>query len=269
MDSAAAAAAPQNAVPQQSTQTNRNGHETSAVTKSNTSEIGYSEPNYTDRSGPIARRAADDAAYDPEDPWNQWVTAHLRVERQFMLDVMADVVATFRNEVSDEVHAPLRKAIGAIELKIAELNGAVGVLRGLGPPPGLRISGTFDPNVEYSTHDVVAQNGSSFVATKDIPRGSDCPDEGWQLICSRGSRGDRGPPGPPGAPGERGLKGERGERGLIGPRGEPAPTITGWRLDRASYTAVPVLSNGSEGAPLDLRGLFEQFFNEVASPARA
>jgi hypothetical protein len=35
------------------------------------------------------------------------------------------------------------------------------------------------------------------------------------------------------------------------------------------YAAVPVLSNGIEGAPLELRGLFEQFLNEVASPARA
>ena len=45
--------------------------------------------------------------------------------------------------------------------------------------------------------------------------------------------------------------------GLIGPRGEPAPSITGWRVGRASYSAVPLLSDGSEGAPLELRGLFK------------
>jgi hypothetical protein len=56
---------------------------------------------------------------------------------------------------------------------------------------------------------------------------------------------------------------QRGERGSIGPRGEPAPTITGWRVDRTAYAAVPLLSDGSEGAPLELRGLFEQFYNEV------
>jgi hypothetical protein len=72
-----------------------------------------------------------------------------------------------------------------------------------------------------------------------------------------------------GKDGTIGQRGERGERGLIGPRSEPAPTITGWRVDRSSYTAVPVLSNGIEGAPLELRGLFEQFLQEVASPARA
>jgi hypothetical protein len=56
-------------------------------------------------------------------------------------------------------------------------------------------------------------------------------------------------------------------RGLIGPRGEPAPTITGWRIDREGYAAVPVLSKGTEGAPLELRSLFER--GGVASPARA
>src|SRR5689334_14813965 len=46
-------------------------------------------------------------------------------------------------------------------------------------------------------------------------------------------------------------------RGLIGPRGEPAPTITGWRIDREDYAAVPVLSNGTGGAPLESRSLFK------------
>ena len=63
----------------------------------------------------------------------------------------------------------------------------------------------------------------------------------------------------------RATAGSRGERGLIGPRGEPAPTITGWRVDRAAYSAVPLLSDGSEGAPLELRDLFKQFLDEVAA----
>ena len=46
-----------------------------------------------------------------------------------------------------------------------------------------------------------------------------------------------------------------------------APAICGWRIDRVAYAAVPLLSDGSEGAPLELRGLFEQFFNEVAPRA--
>jgi hypothetical protein len=54
---------------------------------------------------------------------------------------------------------------------------------------------------------------------------------------------------------------------LIGPRGEPAPSITGWHVDCAAYAAVPPLSDGSEGAPLELRGLFKQFLDEVAPRA--
>jgi hypothetical protein len=53
----------------------------------------------------------------------------------------------------------------------------------------------------------------------------------------------------------------------MGPRGEPAPTITGWRVDPAAYAAVPLLSDGSEGAPLELRGLLKQFLDEVAPRA--
>jgi hypothetical protein len=118
----------------------------------------------------------------------------------------------------------------------------------------LRPRGSFDADVEYRALDVVLCNGCSYVALCDDP--GKCPGGKWQLIAAAGKDGATGP------------RGERGGRGLIGPRGEPAPTITGWRVDRATYTAVPVLSNGIEGAPLELRGLFEQFHNEVASPAR-
>jgi hypothetical protein len=185
-----------------------------------------------------------------------------------------------------------RLAFGRPSARVAELTDAVSVLRGLGPPPGLRIRGTYDTAREYFAHDVVAKNGSSFVALWDKP--SDCPGDGWQLLCSRGSRGDLGlsgprgpvgergesgrkgeqgdrgplgPRGPVGEKGESGPKGERGERGFIGPRGEPAPTITGWRVDRVAFAAVPLLSDGSEGAPLELRGLFKRFLDEIAPRA--
>jgi hypothetical protein len=81
---------------------------------------------------------------------------------------------------------------------------------------------------------------------------------------AQGSAGQQGPAGP------QGIRGERGERGA---RGEAAPTIVSWTLDRVHYRAVPTLSNGKAGAPLDLRGLFEQFFSETAGwpsePVRA
>jgi hypothetical protein len=121
----------------------------------------------------------------------------------------------------------------------------------------IRHRGEFQADVKYREHDAVRVGGSSFVALRDDP--GPCPGRGWTLLAAAGQDGKDGATGP---------RGERGERGLIGPRGEPAPTITGWRVDRSSYTAVPI-SNGIEGAPLELRGLFEQFFQEVASPVRA
>ena len=91
-------------------------------------------------------------------------------------------------------------------------------------------------------------NGSSFVALKDKP--GLCPGSDWQLLASRGSRGDHGPKG------ERGLTGPKGERG------QSAATIQSWQIDRALYVATPVMSDGSTGPPLELRGLFEQFVSE-------
>ena len=39
--------------------------------------------------------------------------------------------------------------------------------------------------------------------------------------------------------------------------------IQKWRLDRDNYIAVPVMSDGREGPPLELRELFEQFHTEA------
>jgi hypothetical protein len=40
-------------------------------------------------------------------------------------------------------------------------------------------------------------------------------------------------------------------------------TICDWKIDRARYVATPVMSDGREGSPLELRGLFEQFLHET------
>jgi len=113
----------------------------------------------------------------------------------------------------------------------------------------IAVRGTFDETAEYHRLDVVALNGGSFIALKDAP--GPCPGSGWQLLASQGKRG---------------AAGEKGERGLIGPRGErgaAAPTIRAWEVDRAGYAATPIMSDGSKGPPLELRGLFEQFFADV------
>jgi hypothetical protein len=113
----------------------------------------------------------------------------------------------------------------------------------------IAVRGTFDQNVSYRRLDVVALNGGSFIALKDAP--GLCPGSGWQLLASQGKRG---------------LAGEKGERGPAGPRGDAGAsgvTIRDWKIDRARYVATPVMSDGSDGPPLELRGLFEQFLAEV------
>jgi hypothetical protein len=113
----------------------------------------------------------------------------------------------------------------------------------------IAVRGTFNETVDYHRLDVVALNGGSFVALKDAP--GPCPGPGWQLIASQGKRG---------------AAGEKGERGAAGPRGDAGAsgaTILGWKIDRERYVATPVMSDGREGPPLELRGLFEQFVLET------
>lgn len=112
-----------------------------------------------------------------------------------------------------------------------------------------KIIGTYREGENYSHLNIVALGGSSFIARSDDP--GPCPGEGWQLIASAGKQG------------KAGLPGDRGEAGAQGPRGMPAPAIVGWRIDRKAYTATPLLSDASEGEPLALRGLFEQFHDEA------
>ena len=109
--------------------------------------------------------------------------------------------------------------------------------------------GTYKEDSHYAAYDAVALNGGSFLALHDKP--GRCPGPGWQLFAS---------------PGKRGVAGERGPQGELGPAGPPgkdAVKLVRWTLDRATYTATPVLSDGSWGPPLELRALFEQFWDEV------
>jgi hypothetical protein len=113
----------------------------------------------------------------------------------------------------------------------------------------IAVRGTFDATAEYHRLDVVALNGGSFIALKDAP--GPCPGPGWQLIASQGKRG---------------AAGEKGERGPPGPRGDAGAsgvTICDWKLEHERYLATPVMSDGRDGPPLELLGLFQQFFADV------
>jgi hypothetical protein len=111
-----------------------------------------------------------------------------------------------------------------------------------------QLRGTYDPKETYKRFDIVALNGSSFIAHKDDP--GECPGPGWQLHASAGRSGGRG------------ERGEQGARGMQGPKGDPV-SITGWEIDAASYTATPILSGGQKGPPLQLRDLFKQFIADT------
>ena len=110
----------------------------------------------------------------------------------------------------------------------------------------ITVRGTFDESVSYRRLDVAALNGGSFIALKDAP--GPCPGAGWQLLASQGKRG---------------IAGARGERGPQGSPGLSGATIRDWKVDRARYVATPVMSDGREGPPLELRGLFEQFLKDA------
>lgn len=101
------------------------------------------------------------------------------------------------------------------------------------------VRGTYREGEQYRALDIVAFNKGSFIAKRDNP--GPMPGDGWQLLTAHGARG------------EKGVQGPRGERGPGG------PGISRWSIDRRGYLATPVLSDGSEGAVLDLRELFEQF----------
>jgi hypothetical protein len=114
------------------------------------------------------------------------------------------------------------------------------------------IRGTFRECETYSFLNIVALNGSSFIARRDDP--GPCPGDGWQLIASAGR---------PGKPGPKGKRGELGQRGKHGLPGQAAPTILLWQIDCERYQATPLMSDGTEGPTLELRPLFDQFHNEA------
>lgn len=125
--------------------------------------------------------------------------------------------------------------------------------QGIPGPPGEpgevpyvgEVRGLFDPAGEYRKYDLVTLNGSEWRAKCDTP--GPLPGDGWTLAAKVGAHGKRGDPGP------------RGERGPAGPAGA---VIAKWSV--REYLAVPVMSDGSAGPALDLRGFFEQYHAEAA-----
>ena len=271
--------------------------------------------------------------------WENWLRSHLDIQREVMTEAFGEALGLTCQELRDRISAlelKLAELTGAIdilrgtttpperdtralgellsterreferrtrgfELKLAELTGAVDILRGAQPPPPAqfpsvkafsadtiyhegdivafaggtwqaqrdtgkapgtkdwvalavagrdgrtpRVRGTYSADVAYQALDLVMRESSSFIATRDDP--GPCPGNGWQMIACGGKRG---------------AAGEKGERGPRGDAGASGATILGWKIARELYLATPVMSDGRDGPPLELRGLFEQFFSEV------
>jgi hypothetical protein len=111
------------------------------------------------------------------------------------------------------------------------------------------IRDTYDMNETYHALDVVTLNATWFVARSDDP--GPCPGPGWKA-------------GPTARRGERGEKGERGPRGEIPSMvTSEFPRIVEWDIRAKTYEAFPLMSDGTLGAPIPLRALFEQFQAEA------
>ena len=241
--------------------------------------------------------ATRDTSYDSA--WNTWMNSWLDNERAVMIPWFEKMLGKFGDQLLDLIEPQLKK-IGAVELKLAELRGAVDILRGAAPPAPAKFPKVeaWEDGVVYHEGDIVAFAGGTFQALRDTARAPGVQD--WVCLASpgnslsmRGTYDDhadyrcfdatmingssfvalKDKPGPcPGADwhllasrgsrGDRGLKGERGLTGPKGERGQAAATIQSWQIDRALYVATPVMSDGSTGPPLELRTLFEQFIVE-------
>jgi hypothetical protein len=201
-------------------------------------DVRFTEPVLTEWSDDgNAIRSANGQQIDWSG-WEKWLAGHLAIEREAILDTIVEAVGDLEGQRDRQLRD--------LELKLAEVTGALGVLRRAGG--GLRVCSTYDGEGRYEQHDIVMLNGSSFIATRDNP--GQCPGAGWRLLCSAGRRGERGPVGP---------RGERGERGENAEAGSGFLAI---HLDRATYTILLSTQDGKIHE-LNLRGLFEQFVSDM------
>jgi hypothetical protein len=251
-------------------------------------DIRYSEPS---------SRAFERETTTSAEQWSNWTTNQIRsaveAERERTFALLSELLAGIQRETIPEVVATLPALRGpagpvgpAGTLPIAKEwqretvyyegsvvtydGGTYQTLHDTGEPPdnethwqclaapgrhakSICHRGTYKEDSEYTAYDTVALNGGSFLALRDKP--GLCPGPGWQLLAAPGKRG---------VAGERGLQGDRGPAGIAGPPGKDAATIVCWTLDRAAYTVTPVMSDGTSSPPLNLRGLFAQFLDEVA-----
>jgi hypothetical protein len=161
---------------------------------------------------------------------------------QNVKDIIAAVLATCDQTIESRLAAIERQRASEREMMIKLLldHGIAAKMP--------KVKGTFSARENYSALDICVRDGAGWIARRDDPAGIPGDSGDWQLLSMRGARG---------------VAGEKGERGYSGTPGDDAARIIGWQHDYERYVAIPRLSDGSIGAPLDLRGFFAAFQNET------
>jgi len=151
--------------------------------------------------------------------WEKWLQSHLDIEREALaiergtlIQALGEVLGESRFDLRNEIEAKINAQVKALELRIAELTGAVDVLRGKEPPPPAKFPTvkTWEPDVVFHGNDIVTFCGSTYQAIKDTARVPTTQD--WRCLAAGGSEGQAGPVG------------NRGEKGLRGPQVRGAST---------------------------------------------
>jgi hypothetical protein len=175
----------------------------------------------------ISSAATWTAVQEGRASWGEWVETRLAERFGEERNFSREVFAEVLGGVVADLRDEMAKAIASLR-----------------PLRSLEVAGTYDPTVKYRALDVVATGGASFCARVDDP--GVCPGAGWQLVASQGK------------------KGAAGRDGADGKNGKDAARITGWLVNREAYSVVPLMSDGSRGAVLELRELFQRFNDETA-----
>jgi len=195
---------------------------------------------------PVAAATEDGGQWDG---WERWMQGHLDIRTDQIVQGIARGMATHRIELESKLKQQ-QKQIHELELKCAQLAGALDVLRKGVPGGALNPRGTHDSLTAYSALDVVMRGGSSWVAVKDFP--GELPGPGDAAPVWRGVSFD---------PRKRSFVTKLSD-GTEGPRIPLDFICTGVDLDPATYSVVFRLFDNSE-MKFSLRPLFQNFFDEI------
>src|SRR5262249_24431198 len=118
--------------------------------------------------------------------WEKWLRSHLDIERENLIEALGGALSDTSNDLLDQIEPQLRK-ISALELKLAELRGAVDILRGAAPPPPAKFPKVeaWEAGVVHHEGDVVAFAGATYQARRDTARAPGAQD--WTCLARPGN----------------------------------------------------------------------------------